>query len=232
MQIFYAPDITSQLELPETEARHCTQVLRLKEGDSIIITDGKGYFYEATITMATRKKCRVQINKTSEVQKLYRNNLHIAMAPTKRMERIEWWAEKATEIGIDTISFLNTQYSERRAINLDRIDKKVISATKQSLKAHIPLVNPIMDFNDFINLSFEGQKFIAHCYSTPKKLLKNILLPKKDTLILIGPEGDFSEEEVELAVENGFTPITMGEARLRTETAALVAVHSFAIINQ
>lgn len=232
MQIFYAPDIITTSELPESEAKHCTQVLRLKEGDVITITDGKGFFYEATLTIATKRKCRVRIDKTREVKKLYPNRLHIAIAPTKRMERMEWWAEKATEIGIDEISFLNTQFSERRSINLERIEKKVISATKQSLKAHLPKINSTMEFNEFIKQDFKEQKFIAHCYLTDKQLLKKELLPHTDTLILIGPEGDFSEEEVQKATKNGFIPITLGEARLRTETAALVATHTFALINQ
>ncbi len=232
MHIFYAPDISTSLELPENEAKHCTQVLRLKEGDNITITDGQGFFYEATLTVATRKRCKVRIDKTTEVEKLYPNHLHIAIAPTKRMERMEWWAEKATEIGIDEISFLNTQFSERRSINLERIEKKVIAATKQSLKAHLPRINPMMDFKQFIKQDFKEQKFIAHCYPTEKKLLKKELLPHTDAVILIGPEGDFSEEEVLMATKNGFVPITLGEARLRTETAALVATHTFALINQ
>lgn len=154
------------------------------------------------------------------------------MAPTKQMERTEWWAEKATEIGIDEMSFLNAQFSERRAINLERIEKKIISATKQSLKAHLPIINDLTSFSNFIEQEFNGQKFIAHCYPTEKKLLKNVLRPNTDTLILIGPEGDFSESEVEMAIAKGFVSITLGEARLRTETAALVAVHTFTLINQ
>lgn len=232
MHIFYAPDIISSLELPEGEAKHATQVLRLKEGDSITITDGLGSFYEATITTATKKKCRVQIDQTIKVKKPFSCRLHLALAPTKQMERTEWWAEKATEIGIDEMSFLNAQFSERRTINLERIEKKVISATKQSLKAHLPTINELTSFNNFIEQEFNGQKFIAHCYPTEKKLLKNVLLPNTDTLILIGPEGDFSESEVEIAIAKGFVPITLGEARLRTETAALVAVHTFTLINQ
>ncbi len=232
MHIFYAPDITSSQELPEGEAKHATQVLRLKEGDSITITNGLGFFYEATIITATKKKCRVRIDKTTEVQKPFSCSLHLAMAPTKLMERTEWLAEKATEIGIDEISFLNTQFSERRTIKLERIEKKVISAAKQSLKAYLPQINELISFTDFIKQEFNGQKFIAHCYPTEKKLLKSVLLPNIDTLILIGPEGDFSESEVEMAVEKGFIPITLGEARLRTETAALVAVHTFTLINQ
>ncbi len=232
MHIFYAPNIISSLELPEGEAKHATQVLRLKEGDSITITDGLGFFYEATITTATKKKCRIQIDQTIEVKKPFSCSLHLAMAPTKQMERTEWWAEKATEIGIDEMSFLNAQFSERRAINLERIEKKIISATKQSLKAHLPIINDLTSFSNFIEQEFNGQKFIAHCYPTEKKLLKNVLRPNTDTLILIGPEGDFSESEVEMAIAKGFVSITLGEARLRTETAALVAVHTFTLINQ
>lgn len=232
MQIFYAPNITTSLELPESEAKHCTQVLRLQEGDTITITDGQGFFYEATLTVASKKKCRVRIDRTIEVEKLYPNHLHIAIAPTKRMERMEWWVEKATEIGIDEISFLNTQFSERRSINLERIEKKVISATKQSLKAHLPKINPMVDFHEFIKQNLKEQKFIAHCYPTEKELFKKALHPHTDTVILIGPEGDFSEEEVLMATDKGYIPITLGEARLRTETAALVATHTFALINQ
>ena len=203
MHVFYTPDIQKSLELPEEEAQHCVRVLRLNAGDEITLTDGNGNFYRAEITAATNKRCLVKILETIPQEPLWSGHLHIAMAPTKNMDRNEWFAEKATEIGFDELTFLNCRFSERKVIKMERIEKT--------------------DFDKFITQEFTGQKFIAHCYEGEKPLLKNILKPKEDALVLIGPEGDFSEEEVTKAIEKGFQPISLGKSRLRTETAALVA---------
>lgn len=232
MQVFYTPDIQTKNELPEEEAQHCTRVLRLTAGDEITLTDGKGYFYQATICAANNKRCLVTIKERTFQEPLWPCHLHIAMAPTKNMDRNEWFAEKATEIGFDELTFLNSRFSERKQIKTERIEKIVISAIKQSLKARLPKLNEMIDFNRFIKQEFKGQKFIAHCYEGEKPLLKDVLRKGEDALVLIGPEGDFSEEEVSKAIELGFTPISLGKSRLRTETAALVACHTMSQLNQ
>lgn len=232
MHVFYTPDIQTSNELPEEEAQHCTRVLRLNTGDEITLTDGKGHFYKAEITAATNKRCLVAIRETIVQEPAWNCHLHIAMAPTKNMDRNEWFAEKATEIGFDELTFLNCRFSERKVIKNERIEKILISAIKQSLKARLPILNDMTDFDRFIARDFKGQKFIAHCYEGEKPLLKNVLKPGEDVLVLIGPEGDFSEEEVSKAIERGFIPISLGKSRLRTETAALVACHTLNLINQ
>lgn len=232
MHVFYTPNIQKRNELPEEEAQHCSRVLRLGTGDEITLTDGKGYFYQAEITAASNKRCVVSIRETVFQEPLWPCHLHIAMAPTKNMDRNEWFAEKATEIGFDELTFLNCRYSERKVIKNERIEKILISAIKQSLKARLPKLNGMMDFDKFIAQDFKGQKFIAHCYEGEKPLLKNVLKAGEDALVLIGPEGDFSEEEVRKAIERGFVPISLGKSRLRTETAALVACHTLNLLNQ
>lgn len=223
MHVFYTPDIQTHPELPEEEAQHCIRVLRLNAGDEITLTDGKGNFYRAEITAATNKRCLVKVIETIPQDPLWQGHLHIAMAPTKNMDRNEWFAEKATEVGIDELTFLNCRFSERRVIKTERIEKILISAIKQSLKARLPKLNEMVDFDKFIAQDFSGQKFIAHCYDGDKPLLKEVVKPGEDSLVLIGPEGDFSEEEVAKAISKGFKPISLGKSRLRTETAALVA---------
>lgn len=223
MHVFYTPDIQAKPELPEEEAQHCIRVLRLSTGDEITLTDGKGNFYRAEITAATNKRCLVKLTETILQEPLWPGHIHIAMAPTKNMDRNEWFAEKATEIGFDELTFLNCRFSERKVIKTERIEKILVSAIKQSLKARLPKLNEMVDFDKFIARDFPGQKFIAHCYEGEKPLLKNILKPGEDVLVLIGPEGDFSEEEVAKAIKKGFRPISLGKSRLRTETAALVA---------
>lgn len=232
MHVFYIPDIQVSNELPEEEAQHCTRVLRLNIGDEITLTDGKGNFYQAEITAATNKRCQVAIKETRYQEPLWPCHLHIAMAPTKNMDRNEWFAEKATEIGFDELTFLNCRFSERKVIKTERISKILVSAIKQSLKARLPKLNEMTDFHTFIQQDFKGQKFIAHCYEGEKKQLKEALTPGEDALVLIGPEGDFSEEEVQKAIEHGFVPISLGKSRLRTETAALVACHTLNLMNQ
>lgn len=232
MHVFYTPDIQVTNELPEEEAQHCTRVLRLGVGDEITLTDGKGKFYKAEITVAGNKRCLVTVKETVFQEPLRPCHLHIAMAPTKNMDRNEWFAEKATEIGLDELTFLNCRFSERKVIKNERIEKILVSAIKQSLKARLPRLNELTDFSTFITQDFQGQKFIAHCYEGEKPLLKDVLKPRKDAVVLIGPEGDFSEEEVGKAVECGFMPISLGKSRLRTETAALVACHTINLLNQ
>ena len=209
MHVFYTPDIQTRAELPEEEAQHCIRVLRLNIGDQITLTDGKGYFYRAEISAATNKRCMVNILETTYQEPLWNGHLHIAMAPTKNMDRTEW-----------------------KVIKTERISKILVSAIKQSLKARLPQLNEMTDFNKFITQPFKGQKFIAHCYEGEKPLLKDVFHKGEDALVLIGPEGDFSEEEVQKAIDNGFTPISLGKSRLRTETAALVACHILNLQNQ
>ena len=232
MHLFYTPDIATTLELPQDEAAHAIRVLRLAEGAEVMLTDGKGSFYRAEIDMVSGKRCYVRIVETTTPEPMWRGHLHLAMAPTKNMDRIEWFAEKATEIGFDELTFLNTRYSERKVIKTERIEKILVSACKQSLKATKPVLHEMTDFGKFVTQEFGGQKFIAHCHEGEKKLLKDALVPGQDALVLIGPEGDFSEEEVAKAMELGFQPISLGKSRLRTETASLVAVHTMNLFNQ
>lgn len=225
MHVFYTPDIANTQELPEEEAGHCLRVLRLGIGDEVMLTDGRGFFYQAVIAAATQKRCMVKIVSKTEQEPFWGGHLHLALAPTKNMDRMEWLAEKATEIGFDELTFLNCRFSERKVIKTDRIEKIIVSAVKQSLKARKPVVNEMTDFRKFMERDFSGQKFIAHCYEGEKPLLRDVLHPDEDAVILVGPEGDFSPEEVTLAMEKGFQPVSLGKSRLRTETAALVAVH-------
>ena len=232
MQIFYTPDIAVHPELPEEEAAHCIRVLRLAEGDEILLTDGKGSFYKAAISRAHPKHCEVKILESRRQPALWDFNLHIAVAPTKNMDRMEWFAEKATEIGIDAITCLNCRFSERKEIKPARLEKILVSAMKQSQKATLPELTGMTDFRTFINQPFEGRRFIAHCEEGEKPLLKQIYRPGENALVLIGPEGDFSPEEIALALKQGFEPISLGKSRLRTETAALVACHTIHVLNQ
>ena len=232
MHVFYTPDIQAKAELPVEEAAHAVRVLRLQTGDEITLTDGKGNFYRAEISTATSKRCLVNVLETLPQAPLWKGHLHIAMAPTKNMDRTEWFAEKATEIGFDELTFLNCRYSERKVIKTERIHKILVSAIKQSLKARLPQLNEMTDFNQFVRQPFNGQKFIAHCYEGEKAFLKDCLQPGEDALVLIGPEGDVSEEEVREALAQGFRPISLGPSRLRTETAALVACHLMNLANQ
>lgn len=232
MHVFYTPDIQSCQELTQEEAAHAVRVLRLQAGDEITLTDGTGNFYRAEISTATPKRCLVNILETLPQEPLWSGHLHIAMAPTKNMDRTEWFAEKATEIGFDELTFLNCRFSERKVIKTERISKILISAIKQSLKARLPLLHEMTDFKTFVTQPLKGQKFIAHCYEGEKTLLKECIQKGEEVTVLIGPEGDFSEEEVKLALENGFKPISLGKSRLRTETAALVACHLLNLQNQ
>lgn len=238
VRYFYVPDAANSSELPQDEAVHAIRVLRLQPDDNIFLMDGKGVFHEAKITLVTNKKCMYSIISSTPQQPAWRGHVHLAIAPTKMMERMEWMAEKATEIGFDELSFLNCKFSERTKLRVDRIEKIVVSAAKQSHKAWMPHVNDMLDFKSFIAQPHEGRKFICHCYEEfPKKdffeEIANIdntsslsLNPssKEDITVLVGPEGDFSVDEVQLALNNGFESVTLGKSRLRTETAGLMAV--------
>ena len=231
MHLFYTPDIAATLELPQDEAAHALRVLRLTEGAEVMLTDGKGSFYRAEIDIISGKRCYMRIVETITPEPLWQGHLHLAMAPTKNMDRIEWFAEKATEIGFDELTFLDCRFSERKVVKTERVEKILVSAMKQSLKPTLPLLNGMTSFDKFITSPFAGKKYIAHCYEGEKLSLMQALQPGEDALVLIGPEGDFSPEEVQKAVANGFQPITLGRSRLRTETAALVAVHMMNLVN-
>ena len=235
---FYAPDAAVSNELPEEEAQHALRVLRLDAGDEMMLMDGKGTFYHAIITEATKKRCFYRIDETLPQERPWKGHLHLAMAPTKNMDRVEWLAEKATEIGFDELTFLNCQFSERRIVKTERVDKILISAMKQSRKAWKPMLNGMMDFKDFVKRDYGGGKYICHCYGDDnvvklgeKLLLKDMLKAGEDALVMVGPEGDFSVEEVAEAERCGFQSVSLGNSRLRTETAALVAVHLMNLFN-
>lgn len=232
MHLFYAPDIKETNELPKEEAQHCVKVLRLKEGDKITITDGVGSLYKAEIALANIKNCKVIIHEVIQSDKAWRGSLTIALAPTKNMDRNELFVEKSTEMGIDQFFFINCFHSERKVLKTERIEKTVIAAMKQSLKTLKPKVHEMISFDDFINRPLEGDKFIAHCHPTSTKVeLKSAIKQNCPTTILIGPEGDFSEEEVELAMQKGYIPISLSPSRLRTETAGIIAAATFHLKN-
>lgn len=231
MAFFYTPDILLNLSLPEEESIHCIRVLRMGVGDEIDLIDGSGFFYRARIVQAHPHHCQVEIiEKIKDTTEPF--FAYIAVAPTKNSERTEWFVEKATEVGIGGFAFINSRYSERKKLNLARIDKIIVSAMKQSVKAQKPVVKDLTDFNKFVNQTFEGQKYICHCNSGKKPLLNSICLPGTPVLVLIGPEGDFSPEEVQLAESKGFKPVSLGNTILRTETAAFVAAHIVQMKNQ
>jgi 16S rRNA (uracil1498-N3)-methyltransferase len=228
VRFFYAPDAATSTELPQEEAMHALRVLRLKAGDEMMLMDGKGSYYRAEVTLAHTHHCCYEIKENLPQQPQWKGRVHLAIAPTKLMDRIEWMTEKAVEIGIDELSFLNCQFSERRVVKVPRIDKIVISAVKQSRKAWKPEVNEMVSFSDFIAQTREGRKYIAHCYDEiPRTYLYEELQKPSDTddaLVLIGPEGDFSIDEVKMAVAHGYQSVHLGESRLRTETAGLSAI--------
>lgn len=225
---FYVPDAAHVTELPPEEARHAVSVLRLKAGDEIFLMDGEGSFYQANVTLAAIKHCMYDIVKALPQQKTWKGHVHLAIAPTKMMDRMEWMIEKMTEVGFDEITFLDCRYSERKQLRIDRLEKIVIAAMKQSRKAWKPVVHPIMPFQDFVNQQREGGLYIAHCYTeiARKDFLNEIQQAndQQDVTILVGPEGDFSIDEVNQALEKGFSSVSLGQNRLRTETAGLVSV--------
>ncbi len=234
MQLFYNPDIninSSEFSFDKEESKHISKVLRKKEGDILFVTNGLGNLFHSEIILVSEKKCTVKITKT-ETQKPTEFYTHIAVAPTKMNERFEWFLEKATEIGIHEITPIICDHSERKLIKTERFDKIIQSAMKQSNQFYLPKLNEPISFKDFINKKNDGVLCIAHCEETNKTLLKEIARPKTKHTILIGPEGDFSTKEIELALKNDYIPISLGNTRLRTETAALVACHSIVFINE
>ncbi|MBO7588444.1 MAG: 16S rRNA (uracil(1498)-N(3))-methyltransferase [Bacteroidaceae bacterium] len=232
MWTFYAPEISDEMELPAEEAGHCIRVLRMREGDRIRLTDGKGCFYHAVISAVSGRRCMVHVSGCEPQMPLWRGHLHIALAPTKLLERNEWFVEKAVEIGVDEITFLRTEHSEREVMKMERIVKIAVSAMKQSQKATLPVLNGMVSFRSFVERRFEGDRFIAHCENGCKENLKDVVIPGHDALVLIGPEGDFSPSEIDIALKAGFRPVSLGPSRLRTETAALVAVHIMNLAGQ
>ncbi|MGJ8743744.1 16S rRNA (uracil(1498)-N(3))-methyltransferase [Polaribacter sp.] len=235
MQLFYNSEITlhtTQLTFDKIESRHIVRVLRKKEGDILKITNGKGLLFDAEINFANDKKCQAIIVAKEEKPKPWKYYLHIAIAPTKLNDRIEWFLEKATEIGIDEITPIICHNSERRVVKLERFEKIIQSAMKQSLKFTLPKLNKPIKFQDFLKQDFTEKVCIAHCEDGEKKLLKTVIHPSEKTTILIGPEGDFSSDEIKNALEKNCIPISLGESRLRTETAGLVAVQNISFINQ
>ena len=228
VRFFYVPDAANCNELPEEEATHALRVLRLKAGDEMMLMDGKGNYYRAEVTLAHTHHCCYAIKDVLPQEHQWKGSVHLAIAPTKMMDRIEWMVEKAVEIGVDELSFLDCQFSERRIVKLPRIEKIVISAVKQSRKAWMPQVNEIKSFDDFINTISSEHKYIAHCYDEiPRTYLFDELRQSSDTcdaVVMIGPEGDFSIDEVRRAMSKGFKSVHLGTSRLRTETAGLSAV--------
>ena len=232
MQLFYCPELSGEFHtLNEEESRHIVRVLRLEIGDHIHLTDGKGGLFQAEITDDHPKRCSVQIIKSTFEYEKRDFQIHMAVAPTKNISRYEWFLEKATEIGINKITPVICEHSERKKVKVPRLEKVIISAVKQSLKAYVPELNETARFKDFIKQDFDGEKFIAYCEGATKAL-KELYTPLSNAIILIGPEGDFSPEEVKLAEENGFVPVNLGPSRLRTETAAIVACHTVNLVNQ
>ena len=224
---FYVPDAASTNELPAEEAAHASRVLRLESGDEVFLIDGAGCFFKAQLTLVTKGRCLYDIVERLPQEKTWNGRIAVAMAPTKVIDRVEWTLEKATEIGIDEFSLLNCAFSERRNVKLERLDKIVVAAVKQSRKAWKPLLNDLQPFEDFVNRPRKGAKYIAHCYAEidKKDLYGEVLQLNGDeeVTILIGPEGDFSIDEVRLAMSKGYVPVSLGQSRLRTETAALAA---------
>lgn len=234
MQLFYNPDLNPQSEsfaFDREESRHIVKVLRKKDSDILHVTDGNGLLFTTQITLASDNKCTVKIV-SYEKKGPSKIQLHLAVAPTKMNDRYEWFLEKATEIGIAQITPVICDHSERKQLNVERMEKILISAMKQSNQCYLPKLNDPIALKDFLKIKNDGQRFIAHCEETQKQSLKTVLQPNVDVTILIGPEGDFSDKEIALALENQYIPVMLGQTRLRTETAAIVACHSVVYANE
>ncbi|WP_268846474.1 16S rRNA (uracil(1498)-N(3))-methyltransferase [Flavobacterium aestivum] len=234
MQLFYNPTITESTEsfsFDKEESKHIIKVLRKKDSDILFVTNGLGLLFKTEITLASDNKCTVQVLSIEKTE-LPKYKLHLVVAPTKMNDRYEWFLEKATEIGIHEITPIICDRSERKVINAERYDKIILSAMKQCNQLHLPILNPAVSFKEFIKNKNEGMQLIAHCEETDKKTLKSVLKPNENYTILIGPEGDFSEKEIALALENNYIPVSLGNTRLRTETAAVVACHSVVFVNE
>lgn len=234
MQLFYNPTISEKdtsFVFDKEESKHIIKVLRKKESDILFVTNGLGFIFKTKIALASDSKCMVSIL-SFEKEEPSKVQLHLAVAPTKMNERYEWFLEKATEIGIQEITPIICEHSERKVVKNDRFQKIIESAMKQSLHYYIPKLNEPISYKEFIKKDFKGQKFIAHCEETDKKSLKDALILNENITLLIGPEGDFSTKEIQLALENNYIPVSLGKTRLRTETAAVVACHSVALLNE
>ena len=236
VRFFYVPDVRQSTALPEEEAVHAVRVLRMVAGDELMLMDGNGTFYRAVVTLAHGHHCQFDILETLPQQRPWQGYVHLAMAPTKMMDRTEWMVEKATEIGIDELSFLDCRFSERKVLKTERIDKIIVAAMKQSRKAWKPVLNALTPFADFVTTPRQGKMFIAHCYDEIAKVnlydeLRQ-LAPDEPTTVLIGPEGDFSIDEVRMAVDAGWVSVDLGKSRLRTETACLSAVMMMQLAKQ
>jgi len=233
MNIFYTPDISGKhYTLEESESKHCIRVLRKSQGDRLILVDGLGGWYEASITDPNPKRCSVEVIR--EVRNFEKRDysLHLAVAPTKNIDRFEWMIEKATEIGVDEITPLLCEHSERKQVNNERLQKVMISAMKQSLKAYLPRLNNLTNFETFLSRNDDAMKFIAHCEEGSKKHLFTQIKPTEKVLVLIGPEGDFSPGEIKKALESGFEAVSLGKSRLRTETAGVVVCEMVNLVNE
>lgn len=220
------------MTLPEDESKHCVKVLRMAVGGRFAVTDGKGYLYDAELIDDHPKRAAAQLTNKRHGYDHWNYEVRIAVAPTKLNERMEWFLEKAVEIGIDRVSLFTSFHSERRTVNVSRFEKIMVSAMKQSLKSRLPQIDDVVPFEKLVSQPFVGQKFIAWIDDGVGECLSDMYHKSGNAFVLIGPEGDFSREEVELAKQNGFVPVSLGEARLRTETAALVALHTIRLINQ
>lgn len=228
MRYFYTPDVTKgSYVLPKEESKHCVKVLRMSEGDQMVLLDGKGGKYVVEISLASPKSCVVTVLDFEQENADFPYNLTIAFAPTKNIARVEWASEKITEIGISRVAPLLCEHSERKVIKQDRLSKVVVSAMKQSRKLFYPQVDELISFSSFVESCSSGDRYIAHCYDSVDKMpLKSFSFNDRDVTILVGPEGDFSEKEVEFAKSRGFKEISLGNSRLRTETAVVAAVHT------
>jgi len=233
MHVFYTPDIASDIySLNEEESKHCSKVLRLNLGDTIHLIDGKGGLYEAKIIGIGKKNVQLKVTKHQQEYGKRNHFLHIAIAPTKNMDRLEWFLEKATEIGIDEITPIICDRSERKIVKEERLEKVITSAVKQSLTAYHPKLNPTISFAHFMKHNIDTQKLIAHCMEGEKRYVNELVQKHQSYLILIGPEGDFTPAELDIALQNGYKAVTLGNTRLRTETAALAACFEANYINR
>ncbi len=232
MNLFYAPEINGQFySLAEEESKHIIRVLRMKTGDTVFFTNGKGMFFDCRISDANPKSCEVEIiaqKPGSDKRPFY---LHMAVAPTKNLNRFEWFLEKSTEIGVDRITPVICSHSERKVVKTERLKRVLTAAMKQSVKSFHPQLDEVTSFSEIIEQPFAGEKFIAYIDNAVTLELSKAYTPGKNALILIGPEGDFSPKEVELAKQNGFVPVRLGPSRLRTETAGVVACHTVNLLN-
>ena len=233
MNVFYLPDAENgMVSFPEEESKHCVKVLRMQAGDRFSVTNGKGSLFDGELVEAHPKRAVACLSNQRPGYDNKTFKLVIAIAPTKLNERTEWFLEKATEIGIDKVQLFASYHSERRVANVERFRKVMIAAMKQSIKSKLPDIEDVIDFNKLVKQPFDGQKFIAWIDDNVTELLCDTYEKGNNVMVLIGPEGDFSPEEVQLAKDNGFTPVSLGDARLRTETAAMVACHTIQLINQ